>query len=61
MDVNNGKELVKTFGKSGLSQREFCNKHNIKRSTLRYWQDRIKDYKLGKEVCFCEIVVEGES
>lgn len=61
MDENKGIELVKEFSKSALSQREFCSKHNIKRSTLRYWLDRVKDYELGRKVHFCEIVFCGES
>ena len=41
MDENKGIELVKEFSKSALSQREFCSKHNIKRSTLRYCNRQI--------------------
>lgn len=61
MDENKGKELVKIFRKRGVSQRKFCHEYNIKRSTLRYWLDRVKDYELGRKVHFCEIVVGGEN
>lgn len=61
MDENKGKELVKIFRERGVSQRKFCNEYDIKRSTLRYWLDRVKDYELGRKVHFCEIVVGGEN
>lgn len=32
----------------------------IKRSTLRYWLDRIKDYQIGDEIRFRELVVGGD-
>ena len=53
-------QLVKEYLESGLGQREFCRRHDINRSTLRYWIDRIKDHELGKEVRFCEVVVGGD-
>lgn len=61
MNENKGKELVKIFRERGVSQREFCSKHNIKRSTLRYWLDRVKDFELGNKVGFYEITINGEN
>ena len=60
MIENHGTQLVKEYQESGLGQREFCRKHEIKRSTLRYWLDRTKDYQIGEEIHFCELVVGGD-
>lgn len=57
MIENRGTQLVKEYQDSGLGQREFCRKTGIKRSTLRYWLDRVKDYQVDDEVHFCELVV----
>lgn len=57
MIENRGTQLVKEYQDSGLGQRGFCRKTGIKRSTLRYWLDRVKDYQVGDEVHFCELVV----
>lgn len=59
MIENRGMLLVKEYQESGLSQREFCRKVGVKRSTLRYWLDRVKDYQVGDEIHFCELVVDG--
>lgn len=61
MDENKGKELVKIFRERGVSQRKFCHEYNIKRSTLRYWLDRVKDFELGNKVGFYEITINGEN
>lgn len=47
MIENRGTQLVEEYQDSGLGQREFCRKTGIKRSTLRYWLDRVKDYQVG--------------
>ena len=60
MKENKGTRLVKEYRDSGLGQREFCRKHGVKRSTLRYWLDRTKDYQIGEEIHFCELIVGGD-
>ena len=60
MKENRGTQLVKEYQESGLGQREFCRRYGIKRSTLRYWLDRIKDYQIGDEIRFRELVVGGD-
>lgn len=60
MIENYGTQLVKEYQESGLGQREFCRRYGIKRSTLRYWLDRTKDYQIGDEIRFCELVVGGD-
>ena len=60
MIENHGTQLVKEYRDSELGQREFCRKTGVKRSTLRYWLDRVKDYQVGDEVSFCELVVGGD-
>ena len=60
MIENRGTQLVKEYQECGLGQREFCRRYGIKRSTLRYRLDRIKDYLIGDEIRFRELVVGGD-
>ena len=60
MIENRGIQLVKEYQESGLEQREFCRRYGIKRRTLRYWLDRIKDYQIGDEIRFRELIVGGD-
>ena len=52
--------LVEKFKESRLSQRTFCREEGVKRSTLRYWLNRVDEFAQGKEINFCEIVLGGD-
>lgn len=52
-------ERIEEFKKSGFSQRKWCERHAIKRSTLRYWLRRTEELKEGTEIRFARIVVRG--
>ena len=51
--------LVQEFKESGKSQRIFSAEKGIKRSTLRYWLERLDELSDGEEVIFAEIDVAG--
>lgn len=53
-------ERVKEFHESGKSQRVWSAEQGIKRSTLRYWLERIDELSQGKEVRFAKIAIGGE-
>lgn len=54
------KEAVEDFKQSGKSQRKWCAEQGIKRSTLRYWLERLDELSDGQEITFAEIVTGGE-
>ena len=54
------KQTVEKFKGSGKSQRKWCAEQGIKRSTLRYWLERLDELSDGQEVAFAEIVTGGE-
>ena len=60
MIENRGTQLVKEYQESRLGQREFCRRYGIKRRMLRYWLDCIKDYQIGDEIRFRELIVGGD-
>lgn len=37
------KQITEQWRRSGKAQREFCEEHGIKLSTLRYWIGRVKN------------------
>ncbi|SFW53705.1 hypothetical protein SAMN02910447_03555, partial [Ruminococcus sp. YE71] len=45
---------------SGKSQRVWCREQGIKRSTLRYWLERLDELSEGKEIRFAKVVIGGE-
>ena len=53
-------ERISEFKSSGHSQRVWCAESGIKRSTLRYWLERLDELSCGKDVSFAEIVIGGE-
>lgn len=55
------KQAVEKFKTSGKSQRVWCAEQGIKRSTLRYWLERLDELADGREIMFAEIVTGGES
>lgn len=55
------KQTVEKFKASGESQRKWCAEQGIKRSTLRYWLERLDELADGQEIAFAEIVTGGES
>lgn len=55
------KQAVEKFKISGKSQRKWCAEQGIKRSTLRYWLERLDELADGQEISFAEIVTGGES
>ncbi len=55
-----GKQKVEEFKASGKSQRKWCAEQGIKRSTLRYWLERLDELSDGQEIAFAEIVTGGE-
>ena len=54
------KQKVDDFKSSGKSQRKWCAEQGIKRSTLRYWLERLDELSDGREIAFAEIVTGGE-
>lgn len=56
-----GALLVRKFTDSNLSERKFCRENGIKRSTLRYWIERLAELSDGKEVYFSKLVLGGEN
>lgn len=54
------KQTVEKFKESGKSQRKWCAEQGIKRSTLRYWLERLGELSDGREIAFAEIVTGGE-
>ena len=55
------KQIVERFKASGKSQRKWCAEQGIKRSTLRYWLERLDELADGHEIIFVEIVTGGEN
>lgn len=55
------KQAVEKFKASGKSQRKWCAEQGIKRSTLRYWLERLDELADGHEISFAEIVTGGEN
>mgnify|MGYP005807144089 CR=1 FL=1 len=53
------RERIEEFQKSGISQRQWCAKHAVKRGALRYWLRRTAELKEGTEIRFARIVVKG--
>lgn len=54
-------ELVQEFKESGKSQRVWSAENGIKRSTLRYWLERIEELKIGNEIRFVELITAGDA
>ena len=51
------KEMIRHFRESGKSQRVWCTEQGLKRSSLRYWLERLDELSDGEEVIFAEIDV----
>jgi len=54
------KQKVEEFKASGKSQRKWCEEQGIKRSTLRYWLERLDELSEGNEIRFAELVTGGD-
>ena len=52
-------EIIRQFRESGKSQRVWCLEQELKRSSLRYWLERLDELSDGEEVIFAEIDVTG--
>ena len=52
-------EMVQKFKGSGKSQRVWSAERGIKRSSLRYWLERLDELADGNEVLFAEITIGG--
>lgn len=52
-------EMIRQFRESGKSQRVWCKEQGLKRSSLRYWLERLDELSEGEEVMFAEIDVTG--
>ena len=50
-------EMIIEFKASGQSQRVWCAEKGLKRSSLRYWLERLDELSDGEEVIFAEIDV----
>ena len=48
--------IVEGFAQSGMTRRQYCEKHNIGMSTLDYWRRRIQESKPR----LVEVAVEGQ-
>ncbi len=53
-------QIVEDFKQSGKSQRVWCAEQGIKRSTLRYWLERLDELADGTEIVFAEPVTGGD-
>jgi hypothetical protein len=51
---------VGEFRGSGKSQRVWCTEQGIKRSSLRYWLERLDELAEGDEIIFAEITIGGD-
>ena len=58
--MTNWETKIQEFKSSGKSQREWCEEKGIRRSSLRYWLDRLEDVSIGKEITFAEVVAGDE-
>ncbi len=47
--------LVQDFIRIGESKLIWSSEKGIKRSTLRYWLERIYKLEIGTEICFAEL------
>ena len=56
---NKWEEMIRQFRESGKSQRVWCKEQGLKRSSLRYWLERLDELSEGEEVMFVEIDVTG--
>lgn len=52
--------MVQEFKESRKSQRVWSSEKGIKRSTLRYWLERIEQLEIGTEICFAELIIAGD-
>ena len=52
-------EMISQFRESGQSQRVWCTEQGLKRSSLRYWLERLDELSDGEDVIFAEIDVTG--
>ena len=50
-------EMIRQFRKNGKSQRIWCLEQGLKRSSLRYWLERLDELSDGEDVIFAEIDV----
>lgn len=50
-------EIIIEFKASGKSQRVWCSEQGLKRSSLRYWLERLDELSDGEDVIFAEIDV----
>ena len=48
------------FVERGKCHRVWCRETGIKRSTLRYWLERLDELSEGKEIRFAKVVIGGE-
>ena len=63
MDAEKAKEWVekvRKYKQSGQSQRVWSRENGGKRSTLRYWIERVDEIAVGKEISFAELVISGD-
>lgn len=58
--MKGSKQMAEKFKASGKSQRVWCAEQGIKRSTLRYWLERMEELSEGKEITFAEVVAGDE-
>jgi hypothetical protein len=55
---NHWKKIITDYESSGLSQRAYCEKKELRLSTFQYWRKRIKDNFVGDS--FLEIPFPSE-
>ena len=60
-EAENWTARVREFSASGKSQRVWCGENGVKRSTLRYWLERMEQLSIGTEIMFAELVPMDES
>lgn len=51
-----GRRLVEAFAQSGMTRKEFCEKHNVAITTLDYWR-----HNQGDKPRFAEVAIDGGS
>ena len=46
------KRHIEEWNKSGLSQKDYCNKNNLKISTFGYWRRKLSETPIKKDEIF---------
>jgi hypothetical protein len=59
--TNHWRQQIETFKTSGMSRKEYCEKNQIKLSTLDYWRQRFSSPEEKKESAWVPIKISEDS